>query len=137
MTLNNVESIQHTFSLPALTMNIDINKIAGANGMDNYCVLSLKSIKASMVMYTIHVVFITTNCSKATSDQAFGYPLTGDEDLLTAAVDELTALYELTAGDLASGGSLIAGNYGISALKYGNLHLEYRNSLLQYDILLD
>ena len=136
MTLNNVESIQRTFSLPALTMNIDINKIAGANGMDNYCVLSLKSIQANMVIYTIHAVFIT-NCSKATSDQAFGFPLTADEDLLTAAVDELTALYELTAGDLASGGSLIAGNYGISAIKYGNLHLEYRNSLLQYDILLD
>jgi hypothetical protein len=60
------------------------------------------------------------------------------------SVDELTAVYELLtagnnliAGDLTSHGSLIAESYGISALKYRNLHLEYRNLLLTYDILLD
>jgi hypothetical protein len=31
---------------------------------------------------------------------------------MLTSVDELTAVYELTTGDLASGGSLIAGNCG-------------------------
>jgi hypothetical protein len=42
MALNNVESIRSAFSLPALTMNIDISKIGGVDGTDNLCVLSSK-----------------------------------------------------------------------------------------------
>jgi hypothetical protein len=43
MTLNNVESIQTAFSSPAaLTMNIDISKIGGADSTDNLCLLSSK-----------------------------------------------------------------------------------------------
>ena len=78
-----------------------------------------------------------TNCSKVTRLSA-GCPLvTADDDLLTADDEELTAIYDLTAGNSASGDSLIAGNYGFSALEYGNLRLlEYKNLLLKYDILL-
>jgi hypothetical protein len=65
-------------------------------------------------MYSTFAVSIT-NCSKVTRLSA-GCPLaTAAEDLLTAD-DELTATYELAAGDSVSGVSLIAGNYGFSAL---------------------